>query len=315
MDPRDLYNLLFDKFTISSNDGRHSELTRFARLLRRSSPLGCLIQSCDETIASPLRSECVTRPSLFISAVLSADWKGGRPVSNLTEVALTTGQLLAIALREPMVWRGETPRCDRLRVVGIGIPATALEALGVGQQFDDLFRRDGAPIVIKAARMTPRLQSLAEDMLAPSICGDATAHLLADAHAMEMLAWTMSAFGHDERIDALTPRDRMLIGRVRDLLETDLSASWTLAGLAKATGVSTRSLNTKFRAAFGVPVFEYLKRRRLEFARDALLHRRVSVAEIAYQVGYASPANFTTAFRRYFGHVPSALRRMPAHLN
>lgn len=309
MDQRNLYDLLFDRITITTRDGGNSQLPRFARLLRWSSSLGCVIQACDEEIVSPLQSECVTKPSLFISAVLSADWKDGTPYTNVTDLPYVGGSLLAIALREPVTWFGETPRCDRLRLVGIGIPAIALEALGLGEQFNDLFRGDRAPVAIRSMPMTPRIQSLAEEMLAPLVEGN-IGRLLADAHATEILARTMSAFVTGEDVDALNQRDRNLLCRVRDLLESDLSRNWTLAELARSAGLSARSLNTKFRVAFGVTVFEYLKRRRLEFAHETLLQRQLSVSEIAYQVGYDNPANFATAFRRHFGYVPSALRRI-----
>lgn len=309
MDQANLYDLLFDRITITTKDGGNSQLPRFARLLRWSSSLGCVIQACDEEIVSPLQSDCVTKPSLFISAVLSADWKDGLPYSNMTDLPYAGGSLLAIAMREPVAWLGETPCCDRLRVVGIGVPAVALEALGLGEPFNDLFKEDRAPIAIRSIRMTPRIQSLAEEMLAPSIDGN-LGRLLGDAHATEILARTLSAFVTGDEVDAVTPRDRNLLHRVRDLLESDLSRNWTLAELARSAGVSARSLNTKFRVAFGVTVFEYLKRRRLEFARDTLLQRQLSVSEIAYQVGYDNPANFSTAFRRHFGYVPSALRRI-----
>lgn len=308
MDQDNLYRLLFDRIRIVTRDNGHSQLPRFARLLRWSSPLGCVIQACDENIVTPLRSSCLTKPSLFISAVLSADWQYGEPYCNMTDARCASGTLLVSAIREPVIWLGETPRCDRLRVTGIGIPKAALEALGLGEEFNDLFDDPGAPVAVKVMPLPPRIRSLAEEMLSAPISGK-LGGLLADAHAAEIVARTMASMVTGEEVDAVNPRDRKLLRRVRDLLESDLSRAWTLADLARMSGVGARSLNTKFRAAFGVPVFEYLKRRRLEFARETLLRRQLSVSEIAYRVGYDNPANFATAFRRYFGHAPSALRR------
>ena len=308
MDSGDLYNLLFDKVSIVTRDDGHSQLPRFAKLLRWSSSLGCVIQACDEEIASPIQSHCVTKPSLFITAVLCADWKGGEPCSNVTDLPYVENTLIAFAMREPVTWIGETPRCDRLRVVGIGMPASALEALGLGERFNDMFEDRGAPIAIKAMPMSPQIKALAEEMLDPPVEGG-LGHLLAEAHATEMIARSLLAFADKEEAARLNDRDRMAVRRVRDLLESDLSHGWLLAELAKHAGFSARSLNTKFRIAFGASVFEYLKRRRLEFAHETLMQRRMSVSEIAYQVGYESPANFATAFRRHFGYVPTALLR------
>jgi AraC-like DNA-binding protein len=40
-----------------------------------------------------------------------------------------------------------------------------------------------------------------------------------------------------------------------------------------------------------------------------LAHLGLSVNEAAYAVGYANPANFSTAFRKHFGYVPSSCHR------
>lgn len=308
MDSRDLYDLLFDKISIVTRDDGRSQLPRFGKLLRWSSSLGCVIQACDEQLASPIQSHCVTKPSLFITAILCADWKDGEPSSNVTELPYVENTLLAFAMREPVTWIGETPRCDRLRVVGIGVPAEMLSALGLGDHFDDMFEDRGAPIAIKAMPMSPRIKALAEEMLDPP-AEDGIGRLLAEAHASEMIARTLSAFTDREESTRLNERDRTAVGRVRDLLESDLSRDWTLSELARHAAFSARSLNTKFRIAFGSSVFEYLKRRRLEFAHETLMQRRMSVSEIAYRVGYESPANFATAFRRHFGYVPTTLLR------
>ena len=39
-------------------------------------------------------------------------------------------------------------------------------------------------------------------------------------------------------------------------------------------------------------------------ARDAMERDGISVAEAAYDAGYSSPANFSTAFKRMFGLSP-----------
>ena len=52
-------------------------------------------------------------------------------------------------------------------------------------------------------------------------------------------------------------------------------------------------------------IIDYLRDRRLEMARIMVRERRLSVAAIAYRVGFASPANFATAYRRRFGRPPT----------
>jgi AraC-like DNA-binding protein len=54
-------------------------------------------------------------------------------------------------------------------------------------------------------------------------------------------------------------------------------------------------------------VVEFLRLRKLERARHALESGEISIGEAAFLAGYATPANFTTAFRRAFGIPPSVL--------
>lgn len=47
---------------------------------------------------------------------------------------------------------------------------------------------------------------------------------------------------------------------------------------------------------------------RLDCAQRALASGGVTIAEIAYQLGYTEPTNFRHAFRRWTGHSPSSFR-------
>ncbi|MFZ5689942.1 MAG: helix-turn-helix transcriptional regulator [Pseudomonadota bacterium] len=309
---RELYGLLFDDIRIEECDGS-SQLPRFSKLLRWCSPLGCVIQACDQPITAPLYSSCVTRPSLFLSVTLSADWKGCEPESNLPDVPYGGNMLLAIAMRDTTHWVGKTPCCDRLQSVGIAIPASSLEKLGLGDCFEALFDGRKASLAVKASPLPPALRKLAEEMLTlPQ--DDILSGLRIDARAMELVARSFLVLGIGTDGSDLRDRDRAAVRRVRDMIESDLARNWALPDLAKSAGLGARSLNTKFRQAFGTTVFDYLKQRRLELAHDVLSQRKMSVSEVAYHIGYESPANFATAFRRHFGYVPSSLRRRRSNL-
>ncbi len=43
-------------------------------------------------------------------------------------------------------------------------------------------------------------------------------------------------------------------------------------------------------------------------ARRLLLSGEMNIAEVADTVGYKNPNHFTTAFKKYFGFVPSELK-------
>jgi AraC-like DNA-binding protein len=55
----------------------------------------------------------------------------------------------------------------------------------------------------------------------------------------------------------------------------------------------------------------YLARWRMQQADRLLRDRRLSVAQVAEQLGYATEASFRRAFKRIRGVGPGAVRRLP----
>jgi AraC-like DNA-binding protein len=298
------FHRLFEDFSVTpSNEAAFTALGTQQR--HWSSAIGCLVQASDLQVGAELSAQAVVKPSLFVQMMLASS-NGTR--CSLTNLTCANGMLVAVALREPRRWVADMARGARLRGVGIAIPLEALEELGLAEEFNRLFDDSYAPVAVKTAPASPRLQGLAKDLLVPLATG-AIGRLLLDAHVTEILARTLSLFARGNDNQVLNDHSRSQMHRVRDMLEANLARAWTLAEVANVAGVSIRSLNMKFRAAYGTSVFDYLKSRRLEVAHQALVQQNMPISEIAYSVGYDNPANFSTAFRRQFGIAPSRLRR------
>ncbi|MFY9932324.1 MAG: AraC family transcriptional regulator [Streptosporangiaceae bacterium] len=79
--------------------------------------------------------------------------------------------------------------------------------------------------------------------------------------------------------------------------------------VAAAAGVTARALQYAFRCHYDITPTGYLRRARLERAHRQLqaadLATGATVGEIARLWGWASPANFATAYRKHFGVSPS----------
>ncbi len=94
---------------------------------------------------------------------------------------------------------------------------------------------------------------------------------------------------------------------VRRLLEQQPEKEYTLTALAQLAAMSSSSLRVKFRQAYGLSVFDYLRDCRLELARRYLA-QGYSVQQAAWMSGYQHATNFSTAFRRRYGVAPSEMR-------
>lgn len=77
--------------------------------------------------------------------------------------------------------------------------------------------------------------------------------------------------------------------------------------------ISAMSMSTFFRAfkeVAGDTPLGYIKKIRLDRARALLLQGPLAVSDVAYEVGYESPAQFSREFKRHFSTTPSALRKL-----
>ncbi|WP_445218642.1 helix-turn-helix transcriptional regulator [Bradyrhizobium sp. Pa8] len=211
--------------------------------------------------------------------------------------------MTAIAVREALAVGGSV-RCGECPAIGLALPQASIDGLGLGDEVRALFKTDALGTAIVSLTASPRVQALAAEMFSPPVAGSA-AQLLLSAHAAEIVVHAL--FGERGRIalDPAADLQRVRLQSVKARMDADLAYPWSIDELARNAGLSRRSFNQKFQMAYGESAIDYLRARRLDAARDLLIHQRLSVTEAAFRVGYAHPANFATAFRRHFGYSPS----------
>jgi AraC-like DNA-binding protein len=81
----------------------------------------------------------------------------------------------------------------------------------------------------------------------------------------------------------------------------------TISQLARMVSISESKLKKDFKLIYGVPVYEYFQKARMQAAREKLLAGAHTVKEVALQLGYSNLSNFTIAFKKEFGLLPSKL--------
>jgi transcriptional regulator GlxA family with amidase domain len=91
-------------------------------------------------------------------------------------------------------------------------------------------------------------------------------------------------------------------------LHGDSGASWTVADLAGAAGMSRSAFFDRFSRVVGVRPMEYLLGWRMALAKD-MLRRSVPLDDVANQVGYSSASTFSSAFSRTVGLPPGLFAR------
>ncbi len=121
--------------------------------------------------------------------------------------------------------------------------------------------------------------------------------------------------GADGASAVATPSRVALFNRVTLAIERRLhDPGLTVGRIARTEGISERYLQKLFEQN-GVSFSHYLRDRRLERARDALVSPsdiRTAVADVAYRCGFGDAANFNRLFKERFGVPPGAFRSQHA---
>jgi AraC family transcriptional regulator len=104
------------------------------------------------------------------------------------------------------------------------------------------------------------------------------------------------------------------MNRAMRVIEDGLEGEVDMSAVARAALVSEHHFRRMFSALAGIPVSEYVRRRRMTLAAAAVLRRDEAVQDIAVRFGYTSADAFSRAFRTVHGIGPEQARRPGAVL-
>lgn len=103
--------------------------------------------------------------------------------------------------------------------------------------------------------------------------------------------------------------DTFKLNRVKDFIEERLAEDLSIADLAAVVHMSQFHFARTFKAATGNPPHRYLTQRRIERAKVLLGVTKLSVGEVAYQVGFTNQSHFTAQFYKITGTTPKNYRK------
>lgn len=83
----------------------------------------------------------------------------------------------------------------------------------------------------------------------------------------------------------------------------------TIKELSREVAMSESKLKKVFKSVFGLPIYEYFQKQRMQRAKMMLLSGNYAIKDVGYTLGYANLSNFTLAFKKEFGKLPSELIR------
>jgi len=116
------------------------------------------------------------------------------------------------------------------------------------------------------------------------------------------------AVQQEERVEKIQVKGNndALMERVMRSINANMSdPEFNIDTLANDVGISRAQLHRKMKEITGISSGKFLRNLRMEQAARLLRERKVNVSQVAYKVGYADQAHFSTAFKTHFGLSPS----------
>ncbi|MBK5565906.1 AraC family transcriptional regulator [Ensifer sp. SSB1] len=99
-----------------------------------------------------------------------------------------------------------------------------------------------------------------------------------------------------------------------EYIETHLDPRLHLADVAAVAGLSATRLKVLFRNSTGLPVHQYVIRRRVEFARALMTTTTMPASEIAVAAGFSHQSHMASTMRRLLGETPGAIMRRSSEI-
>ena len=97
--------------------------------------------------------------------------------------------------------------------------------------------------------------------------------------------------------------------RLEEYIRVDLRCDKTLGELADLVGLSPHYFSFLFKNTFGVAPHHYLLSERIHEGQKLLATRRLSVCEVALELGFSDQSHFTQVFRKVTGTTPKRYQR------
>lgn len=153
------------------------------------------------------------------------------------------------------------------------------------------------------------LLEISETLYAEISDGNPHGRLFADIYARTIAAHLVSQFCRQE---SRTGRESALgaakLRRLEEYISANLCSPISLADLAAQFGLSEYYFCRQFKEATGISPYQYVLKKRIEFACRELRRDDMSIQDIAFASGFGDPVQFSKQFRRLHGIPPSAYR-------
>ncbi|RXJ98966.1 hypothetical protein CRV02_12270 [Arcobacter sp. CECT 8989] len=100
------------------------------------------------------------------------------------------------------------------------------------------------------------------------------------------------------------------VSKVIEFIHKNLKEKICIEEMAELAGMSPNNFHRIFKEALNDTPVQYIKKVRLNKARQLILHENMKAVKASEEVGYDSPTQFNREFKRYFGASPGKVKEL-----
>lgn len=116
-----------------------------------------------------------------------------------------------------------------------------------------------------------------------------------------LLIHRLSAILGSTEGDTVSPGNRRYCNRAKTFVSENIHRRLTVGEVAAAVGISKNYLTNIFSASEGLPLVEYINRRKLSYMLELIRRYSYTLAQAGEQVGFGDVNYISRIFRRYYG--------------
>lgn len=216
-----------------------------------------------------------------------------------------------VPANEKHVYAGRND-CSELLVVDLSTCDSCLSVLEKDADINVTSQLFSKPLVFDMPPILVSTVSLAIEQL--KFFGPHDAHHLLRRQLGMMFVTQVYELVSADSLDPLPKNCRLSVNNINDFIDTSLETPPSNAALADFLNLGHSQMHMLFVRNFGKSPQQYVLQRRLQWAMKQLQTTQLPLARIAMDLGFSDSSCFSRAFRKQFGHAPSAVRRRDTSL-
>lgn len=137
--------------------------------------------------------------------------------------------------------------------------------------------------------------------------GDIVSLVHLKSYVLNFLASFISAVENrtaSDTISKINHQDVKKLFEIRHILTTEFTSHHEIKTLAANAAMSERKLQSLFKEVFGITIYQYALKVKMEEAKKMIETRKYTISEVGYKIGYSNLSHFTAAFKKHVGINP-----------